>query len=308
MLSGHWTRAGAIRVRILTCIAGLPRAVIDEIRSRPAAHFTEDVDNRPIVRPVKPPYCYRRGMAEGYHHDLAEHIASLNPRDEVAVILAYVAYPHDETTRFVTSFFPFAIHAPLAQFDPDVGPKAERRAALMDYVDHIESEISNLTAQMRAVRDVLSGRNFSPLLLPLGNFKSDVVRPQITALYDALGTALDPRTILDQASNAIVAVHPIRFSGIGKKRQRFYEDLSRLRFKSPGSNRHGMAQQGGVGHQPTCLINGRARLGGPFDSQFHYDCEYARGNVDKEYPNCHEEATAPALAEYVNIAPSDYIR
>ncbi|MGC5799458.1 hypothetical protein [Sphingomonas sp. NFX23] len=295
-------------MKVLTCIAGLPIAVADEIRSRSAKPFTGDAVNRPIIRPVKPPYGYRPGMAEGYHRDLEGRIATLNPRDEVAVILAYVAYQGDETQRFVDTFFPFAIHAPLDLFDPEAGPKAGRRAALLAYVDSVEVAIAALMARMHAVRDILSGRNFSPLLLPLANFKSDVVRPQIAALFGGLGTAVDPRAMLHQASQAIATAHPIQLAGIGKTRTRFYEDLRRLRFNSPGSNRHGMAQQGGTGHLPACLINGRVRLGGPFDSQFHYDCKYARGNVDRAYPNCHAVQTAPADATYVNIAPSDYIR
>lgn len=295
-------------MHVLTCIAGLPKAVVDEIRSRPAKPFTGHADNRPIVRPIKPPYSFRAGMAEGYHQDLAGRIATLNPRDEASVILIYVAYPNDETQRFVESFFPFAIHAPLEPFDPDAGPKAERRAALLAYVDKIEVAVEALMSRMQTVRDMLSGRNFSPLLLPLANFKSDVVIPQITALFGGLGIAADPRAMLEQASHVIATAHPIRLMGGGKNRTRFYEDLRRLRFKSPGSNRHAMAQQGGEGHRSTCLINGRVRLGGPFDSQFHYDCEYARGNVDRAYPNCHAASTEPANATYVNIAPSDYIR
>jgi len=295
-------------MQVLTCIAGLPTAVANEIRSRSAKPFTGDAANRPIVRPVKLPHGYRLGMAEGYHKDLEARIATLNPRDEVAVILAYVAYQGEETQRFVDTFFPFAIHAPLDPFDPEAGPKAERRAMLLDYVDNIEVAVAALMTRMHAVRDTLSGRNFSPLLLPLANFKSDVVRAQIAALFGELGTAVDPRTMLDQASQAIAAAHPIQLGGTGKTRTRFYEDSRRLRFNSPGSNRHGMAQQGGAGHLPACLINGRVRLGGPFDSQFHYDCDYARGNVNRTYPNCHAVQTAPTDTKYVNIAPSDYIR
>lgn len=295
-------------MQVLTCIAGLPCVVVDEIRSRSAKLFTGNTGNRPIVRPIKSPYGYREGMADGYHQDLAKKIAALNPRDEVAVILVYVAYQDDETQRFVDTFFPFAIHAPLDQFDPEAGAKSERRAALLAYVDSIEAAIAALMTKMSVVRDTLSGRNFTPLLLPLANFKSDVVRPQITQLFNILGTTADPRTMLELASKTITTAHPIRLRGHGKKKTRFYEDSRGLRFNSPGSNRHGMAQQGGAGHRPTCLINGRVRLGGPFDSQFHYDCDYARGNVDREFPNCHAKQTAPADPKYVNIAPNDYIR
>jgi hypothetical protein len=295
-------------VQILTCIAGLPNAVVQEVRSRSAAHFTEAAANPPIVRPIKAPYGFRPGMAEAYHEELSRRIAALNPHDEAAVLLAYVGYDDPETARFVTQFFPFAIHAPLEPFDPEQGPKSERRARLIAFVDGIETVVAALIGQMRVVRDTLSGRNFSPLLLPLRNFRSTVVRPQIDALFGALGTAANPRELLDQASQAIIAAHPIQLSGIGKKRTRYYQDTGRLRFSAPGSNRHGMAWLAGEGHRSTCHINGRVRLGGPFDSQFHYDCAYARGNIDRNYPNCHAQDTPPAEALYVNIAPSDYIR
>jgi hypothetical protein len=69
-----------------------------------------------------------------------------------------------------------------------------------------------------------------------------------------------------------------------------------------------MARLQGQGHLPECLISARVRLGGPFDSRFHFDCEYEKKGLDPIYPNCHGADTAPAANSHVNIAPSDYVR
>ena len=78
--------------------------------------------------------------------------------------------------------------------------------------------------------------------------------------------------------------------------------------RPPGTDRHGAARLVGVGHKAYCLINGRVRLGGPFDALLHYDCDYERGAVDRKYLNCHGAPQEPAKATHVNIAPSDAIR
>lgn len=291
-------------MKTFVCLAGFPTAVIDAVAQRPAARFTGDNDNPPIARALREPYAYRFGMADFYLEELAKRIRALNIKDEASVVVAYAAYGGAEMARFLKAFFPFALCTPIKPFYPDQTPKAERRHALLRHVDTIEAGVDAVKAKARVVRDTFSGQPMSPLLLPLGNFRSDIVQPTVTALFDALPTDANPRARLADASDAIVRDHPLqRADGTA-----FFEDDRKLRFKSPGTDKHGAARLVGEGHRAHCLINGRVRLGGPFDALFHYDCQYARGNVDREYPNCHGTLQEPSKATHANIAPSDAVR
>jgi len=296
-------------MKILCCVAGFPQEVVEAVQSKPVERFTGSKDSRIIIKRIKEPFNFRDGMAAPFLTDLAREVSELNPRDEIAVVVAYANFHHAGTKAFVRSFFPFALCAPIEPFYPDVAPKNERRRALMEFVGSLEDHVQALVSRARIVRDHLSGQNFSPLLLPLCNFRSDVLSPSISDLYQELGIDNDPAFRLKQAKAALLAAHPIRLEEAkGEKRRRFFEDDRSLCFHSPGSDRHGMARALTEGHNQKCLIGARVRLGGPFDSQFHYDCCDRRGGVDRSYPNCHNEETRPAHADNVNIAPNDYIR
>ena len=295
-------------MQFLVCIAGLPQEAVDEIRARPAARFTDDKHNSPIARPVRRPFEFRDGMCDGYLQDIEKRLKAMPATAEASIILIYVDYQNGGTERFLRRFYPFALTGAVGPFYPNAQQKKERRSALLEFVDEIELRLADLRSRARIVRDVLSGQNFTPLLLPVRNFQSAILKAQVDVLFSTLGTAADPRASLNEASAAIRERHPLQQRGIGKQRDRWFEDDRQLRFKSPGRNRHGMARVVGEGHRPECLIGGRVRFGGPFDSQFHYDCEYERRAVDPIYPNCHDADTAPAVNTHVNIAPSDYIR
>ena len=296
-------------MKILCCIAGFPQVVVEAVQSRSAERFTGVKDSRIIIRRMREPFQFRNGMAGPYLSDLAEEVSQLNPRDEIAVVFAYANYGSGETKQFVDSFFPFALAGPIEPFYPDAAPKRERRHALAVFVDTLEKHVQGLVSRARIVRDQLSGQNFSPLLLPLGNFKSDILIPSIAGLYQALAVDADPESRLAKVKETLLAAHPIRLAeSKGEKKKRYFEDKRSLRFHSPGTDRHGMARAQSEGHNPTCLIAARVRLGGPFDSQFHYDCCDQRGGVDRSYPNCHHEETCPSNPDNVNIAPNDYIR
>lgn len=295
----------------MICVAGAPGAVADELSRRPAARFTEESDNGLVVRPIREPLAYRDGMSEFYLKELARRIQPLPALQELTVLLAYVAYEGAPTARFVDQFFPFAISAPLPPFYPDAAPKHARRQSLTAYADHVEAAVARLRKQARVVRDVLSGQAFTPLLLPLRNFRSAQLGPRIRALFDALGTIDDPRAALKDARESLLAAHPTRVLDRprpGEEVSRYFQDDRALRFVSPGRNRHGMARVVGRSHRPSCLIDSRVRLGGPYDAHYHYDCDYKRGGLDTAYPNCHGEETTPGNETYVNIAPSDAIR
>ena len=291
-------------MKTFVCLAGFPQPIVEEIHSRPAAHFTEAKDNTPIARALREPYAYRCGMEDFYHENLAKRVEALKIKDEVSIILVYANYVCNETKNFVGTFFPFALCAPINPMYPDKMPKHIRRSTLMTYVDEIEKTVARAKANARIIRDTFSGQPMSPLLLPLRNFKSDVLSTRVRGLFDTLPLDSAPRPGLKDALDAIKKSHPIsRQSGVA-----YYEDQRKLRFKSPGTDRHGAARLVGAGHKASCLINGRVRLGAPIDALFHYDCDYERKELDREYPNCHCTLQKTAKTTHANIAPSDAIR
>ena len=294
-------------MKTFVCLAGFPAEVVTAVGQRSAARFTGATDNQPIIRAIREPYAFRAGMSDFFLDALAKRIEALKILDEVSIVVVYAAYEGAETERFVGTFFPFALCAPVAPFYPDQAPKAQRRSVLMAFVDEVERTVASTRAKARAVRDALSGQPLSPLLLPLRNFKSEIVRPEIQALFGELPRQDDAKARLDSAVAAITTAHPLRRLQNGSRAAYFQDDRT-LRFKSPGKDRHGMARALGDGHRPDCLINSRVRLGAPFDTLLHYDCDYGRGNVDRDYPNCHGESQAPAAKTHANIAPSDAVR
>ena len=296
-------------MRTFVCIAGLPKDAVDEIQSRPAKRFTGDGANPPIVVPLRAPYAYRPGMSDPYLYRLSQRLQTVPHTQDAAILIAYVDYGGNQTTRFVENFSPFALTAPIEPFYPDQAPRTERRSNLVRFVDGVAGIVDNLSERVRCVRDALSGASFSPLLLPVRNFRSPVVGQIIADLFNELGTAEDPRTMISAAVQAMLARHPVRqIIGTHRNRYKYFEDDHRLRFKSPGRNRHGMARSGGDGHQPSCFLGSRVRFGGPFDPLFHYDCDYERHGLDNHYPNCHGANTAPNAVTHVNIAPNDAVR
>lgn len=290
----------------IICLAGLPQEVVEEIQRRPAARFTEARTRPPIARRLPTPYCYRPGMSDYYLNAIATEIEELRPKEDVGIGLAYVDYG-GYTETFIGAFHPFAVTIRLDPFYPATFEKHRRRQALMAYVDALIRAVDGLRERIAVVRDVLSGQRFSPLTLPLRNFRSGVLQETIGDLFQTLGLENDPRARLIAAVEIITARHPLERLA-DRSHRPYYEDDRGLRFKSPGRDKHAMAWKVGDGHSHSCLINGRARLGGPIQANFHYDCEYERGNVDAQYPNCHHVATAPSKRHYVNIAPNDYVR
>jgi hypothetical protein len=293
-------------MQYVICLSGLPEEVVNEIKGRPTVRFTESRDRAPIARPVKFPYAYRPGMEDYYLNAIALQIGEVRPTQDVGIGLIYVDYS-GYTQRFMQDFYPFSIAMRIEPFYPNSVEKHRRREELIAYVDGLARSVDELRARIGIVRDVLSGQRFSPLTLPLRNFQSNILQKSIRELFLALGSGGDTRASVYAAVEAIAASHPLLRLTDGSHRP-YYEDDRGLRFKSPGREKHAMARGVSEGHAHRCFINGRARLGGPIEVSFHYDCEYERGNADGDYLDCHGSETKCARRSHVNIAPNDYVR
>lgn len=291
-------------MHFLICLAGLPRAMVEEMGKSSPARFTEDRSNLPIMREMAAPYAYRDGMSDYFVGQLAKRLEAIPPGRDLGVGLAYANHA-GQRDRFLEAFYPFAATMPFDPCYPDTWRKDRKRSELATAMEALISAIDRLRKRIRLMRDVLSGQNFSPLTLPLRNFRSEVLQPQISAISEALRAEDATRDLVEQRVTAIRQRHPLHRRADHRP---FFEDNRGLRFLSPGGADHGVARVVGKGHTPTCLVNGRTRLGGPLKAGFHYDCDYERRDLDAVYPNCHSFKQKPSKGAYVNISPTDAIR
>jgi hypothetical protein len=294
-------------VRFLLCIAGLPQEAVDRVKALSPALFTEAKTNLPIIRVLRGEFAYRDGMSDYFLGQLAERLEHIPPEEEVSIGLIYAN--HAGAARFLEAFFPFAVAVPVDPFYPSTWLKHERQARLAEVEALLVASAEQVRERILLMRDTLSGQKFSPLLLPLRNFRSDILEPAVREIFEQIGSGGADRAMVQGWSNAISESHPLTRVAIEKLPPRpYFEDASRLRFMSPGTANHGVVRTIGEGHVPACLINGRVRLGAPIRSGFHYDCSYEKGGLDPHYPNCHAVDQAPASVTHVNISPNDAIR
>lgn len=290
----------------MICLAGFPRPVFDEITRTSAIQFTGDRTHPPIAKCMTEPFAYREGMADYYLEQLAQRIGDQKPTEDIGVGVICADYG-DSTARFLSAFFPFAIVATVEPIYLETFPKHLRRQTLSKYVKSLSDTAEDIRRRIAIVKDILSGNNFSPLTLPLRNFQSTHLRDSIEHLFHVLGSEGDVRGEVERIEAALNRQHPKR-NLQDAKRTAYIEDDRRLRFKSPGTDKHAMVRKLAEGHSSSCLIGSRARLGGPLGHAFHYDCEYERGGVDRNYPNCHGANAEPFHSTHANIAPNDYVR
>ena len=224
---------------------------------------------------------------------------------EAAVLVAYVDFGDTSTERFVGAFFPFALTRPIEELDlSSTRNKREVNERLNAYAEYVAKEVLELRNRARRVRAHTNVHNLTPLLLPLRNFASKELDGMLRRLFDGLGTDQDPNGLLREEVDRFIVAHP-RTTPPDADRHCLCNGT--LYFKSPGKHRHGFYRHSkDKGHEPTCLLNARSRLGGSYDYKFHYDCTPVRGKLAAHYPNCHGAPCEPKPT-HVNIAPNDCI-
>ncbi len=283
-------------------LAGLDQASFDKIKTISTNKYYKE--GTLIARPLKKDEGYSPSSHVHYLKQAKEYLREFSDAD-LCALLVYIDRKDDQTKEFCRSFFPFAlargVEPPTIEAQ---GKPASYRRALNDFATRVLEAVNQLKESVGAVRGTFSGNNLTPLLLPIRNFRSDVLRSVLQDLFIHLGNSTDPRRSLEEARERILRAHP--WVTPSDSRQRCLSD-GVLHFKSPGSARHGKARFQGLGeHWITCHLNGKCRLGATYVGNFHYDCVPARGALKRTYGNCHNVSTA-AKGTHVNIAPNDFI-
>lgn len=298
---------------VLVCIAGLPKEAADRVSGDPT-RFTGEQGNKPIVFPIMGAPAYRHGMSDGYLSELRKRIEHLPALWDVGIVLAYANFPGQSTSDFLRAFFPFAVAVPFEPFYPNQAPKHERRRHLNRFLVDLEAQLKIAQNCSSQIKDKLSGQNFSPLTLPLANFRSNVLFVELNALFLNLWRQSDREGTIKSAIKAITAVHPLRRIKFEEKNHSsdtnkpYFLDGRPMRFKSPGNDRHGFVWEVSEGHRDRCLIASRVRIGGPIIARMHYDCDYhPKRPVTDDFINCHGESAKVKRTSHANIGSNDAV-
>ncbi|WP_395944468.1 hypothetical protein [Brevundimonas sp.] len=216
-----------------------------------------------------------------------------------------LAHEWDDLDAFESELFPAALVLRVKLPFPLVIDGEAGRVAFNTVLGTIGKEVPTLIRATRAMRsEVEARRNRSPVLLPVGNFKSDALRPSIEGLSKALLQAGNPAEKVQTACREIEARHPFKPKGSDKG----FRDDADVIFRSPGRDLHGrLWEKPGEGHDARCALNGWFRLGGPIASGFHFDCTRPP-RLEGRFCNCHGAEGEFVGKPHLNIAPNDYVR
>lgn len=285
-------------------IAGLSPLAFDRLRKESENRIAPG--GRVVLTPNTGSGVYAKQHGKELIAQAHKIAARLDESKQFTTLLLYTDFQDESTKRLLEDFFPFCL--PLA-IPPFVSPAdASKRIVneqLNAFTKAVLSASARLRSRSRVVSDFTTVANLTPLLLPHRNFRSDALDRLLRHLYGALANADDPKTLVRDAVKRFFAECPMRYAP-GQDQHCFSD--GHLYFQSPGRNRHGFFRNNRADddHSPTCLLNARSRLGGPYDYKFHYDCIPAKGSLRSEYGNCHSTPCAPK-STHVNIAPNDYI-
>lgn len=144
----------------------------------------------------------------------------------------------------------------------------------------------------------------TPLLLPVRNFSSKLLRGRLTQVLLDVHVSAEPDVTVSQTAKDLSQA----FSARNENKQWVYRDERGLDFRAPSKSgpRHGKPNAQPP-HTDLCYLSGHLRLGVPFHCRFHYDCNKG-GSISGQFASCHEAAEIVRPQSHLNIAPSDNIR
>lgn len=284
-------------------VAGLQAQAFDKIRAISANRLA------PGGHLVLAPMSYRYSKQYAYHligkaHECAMEIKEDDP---LSVQLLYVDYGDDTTTAFLDHFFPFSMPHAIAPPNLFGATPKQLREILNQLSEEVLAASLSLRQRSRQFSEFTHIANMTPLLLPPGNFQSRQLDALLRMLFSEISKSDDIKTLVRERVHEFLANNPKRVpptEGYGHSQHCFCD--GHLYFQSPGRHRHGFFRRDTPGHDATCLLNARSRIGGTYHHNFHYDCVPVRGGLKGSYDNCHGAASAPKPT-HVNIAPNDFI-
>jgi hypothetical protein len=296
--------ARVLIMKLAIGLAGIPSDMYDFVVSRKSSFLAPDdiFISRPFRK--KGELRYTNGDANFFLHAYEKLLIDdhHNSSRDTGFALLYVQ--HDGWRDFVSAFFPAVF--PLAlRLEPFVHLDGTSKATRRQLADAMKTPVKksrDIVARIK--KEVTERDNRTPLLLPVRNFRSGVLKTKLLELQENLAESAECTRLLENWVQDIERHHPLRRT---ESRSRCFVDDRNIEFHPPGRARHAFARPQ-KGHEPLCLISGRRRFGAPYDRAFHYDCINHVGRVRDLFFGCHEGEKRYEGSPHVNIAPNDFVR
>lgn len=237
---------------------------------------------------------FARALAEDHHNALAD----------TGFAVLYVA-SHEGSHALAERLFPCVLTIPIGWELSGYNRTTFGRSFDVLH-DKLRAGVQRARRAIPAIKkEITEHDGRTPLLLPIRNFRSDSLVPSLREVGDDIGGDRGA-TVLADVKRRFEHAHPPQ--KIGTRNRRCFVDDAGLEFHTPGTARHGFARDGFEGHPPSCLVNGRRRLGSPYDRAFHYDCQREGQQLSGKFPSCHGDPESRSKIGYLNIAPNDNLR
>lgn len=280
-------------------VAGASNATFDKISAISGKSLAPDGE---VIRlPLKgTDACYTPKYVSMLVKSTCDLLSRRSESEPVSVLLLYLNLQNGTEKYLLDAFFPVALPLGVDLQGPSGTDELLKGKELQGEVVKGAQRLRKIFPQ---VSDKTQVANLSPLLLPVRNFKSNLLEEMLSALYSGLSNHETPEKLIKERVEIFKKSHPPLKPPDGQ--QHCYSD-GYLYFKSPGRDRHGFFRHSAKkSHADDCIMRARSRLGGSIPYTLHYDCTPVR-KLAKDYPNCHGHPTSPKET-HVNIGPSDFI-
>jgi len=301
--------------------AGIPHEIYDAVYQR-RRHITGDNAEwvATSLASKNGAYTYSQSHANFFARNFHGRLANDHHNQLKDTAFGLIVIGHDEasTQTFEESFFP-AIFCMRVTWEflgtTDQSQKVSKNAL----IDALQKATRKLREAVPTVKKEVTQKDSStPLLLPVKNFESKVLRKELAVLSSKLAEpGKQGNAILKKFTAAIELRHPRKL--VDYKSRPCLTDDRDIEFHAPGkaAARHSLArpkkeekEHAADAHELKCLLAGRLRLGVPYDRVFHYDCQRGeRNNLIANLFNCHGDNTEQLEGDpHINISPNDNVR
>jgi hypothetical protein len=284
--------------------AGIPNEIFSDIK----AEFSNIAGKKCtfISRPLSKDH-YTESDKNYYLAEFAKYLESdhENQLAETKFGLIYINHPHDTSSKFSSSFFPFILSARV-DWSLDQSNRKRMNESKNNLIKILEERVSDTKESLNLIKkEITQKANKTPLLLPLKNFDSTVLVNLVKDLYDTIVDIEDKNSAIKTTVENIIKSHPPQ--RIGSRPHLCMVDDRKVEYHSPGKSLHGVSRPN-AGHPKECLLSGNIRLGAKFAPGFHYDCLKGNANLNGLFWGCHTAQSQRSGSPHLNIAPNDHIR
>lgn len=230
----------------------------------------------------------------------------------IGFAVIYVRSDPASTARFEAEFFPSTLVFPVDWHLTGRRPQEINQSCKELFDLLLQATIRARIAIEALHKEVAERPNRTPLLLPIRNFRSKLLRSWMQELQTKLASQQDVSaadSTLKAAVKQFEARYPLVLVEDPQRLQRCYLDDHNVEYHTPGKALHGLPHAID-GHPISCILGAYRRLGAPYNAAFHYDCRKGRrGNLKGQFFTCHEVEAVPMEGDpHINIAPNDFIR